>query len=206
MKKFVLSLTICCGMTLIQGAAQDNTVRFGLQNVPFVVRLLSPLSTRNGSEGDAFTASVDDPAQFRGGIMEGHITKLKRPKNGVGKGKAEMQFEFERLAFNNQTALIRAELKDVANSQGARKVDEEGHVIGVTSNKKRALSVLITSAAGAAIGAAAGGATGAVAGAAAGAAAGLFIGLKMTTTGTNIEFRPGSLFILSVSDATSRNP
>lgn len=185
-------------------SAQNPTPTFGLHNTTFVVRLLSPLSTKTAQVGYAFTASVDQPSQFQGGLMEGRITKLKRPQKGVGKGKAEVQFQFDRLTHNGQTAVVRADVKDVRNSQGVRKVDEEGRAIGMTSNKKRILSTLLGGAAGAGIGALAGGATGAAAGGAAGAAAGLVIGLKMTTKGSDIEFRPGSTFTLIVSDAGGR--
>jgi hypothetical protein len=185
-------------------APPGATVGFGLHDTTFVVRLLSPLSTRTAREGDTFTASVEEPSQYQGAAMEGRITRLKRPRKGVGKGKAEVQFRFERLTINGRTATITADLKDVKNSQGLNGVDEEGRAIGVASNKKRILSTLVLGGIGAGIGAAAGGAQGAAVGGAAGAAAGLLIGLKMTTTGSDIEFRPGSVFTLSVSDAGRR--
>ncbi len=180
--------------------AQDQNQGFGLQNTQMVVKLLSPVSTKTAQEGYAFTAVVEQPPEYQGGIVEGRITHLKRPEKGTGKGKAEIQFQFETLTFKNRTEHIRADLKDVMNSQGKRKVDEEGNVIGVTSNKKRALFAALGAAAGAATGAAVGGGRGAVVGAAAGGAAGLILGLKMTTAASDIEFKPGSLFTLMVSD------
>ena len=194
-----VAVVLLAKVALAQGPA-PNSPGFGLQNAKFVVKLLSPISTKTGRQGDTFTGSVEEPAQFQGGIMEGRITVLKRPQKGVHKGKAEIRFRFERLTFANQTALLRAELKDVKNSQGVRKVDDEGRVIGMSSQKKRALTTLAMASLGAGIGAAVGGATGAAAGGASGAAVGLLIGLKMTTSGSDIEFRPGSTFTLSVSD------
>lgn len=203
MKRKCLSIAIIClGSALAQTGGPETAL--GIKNVTFVVRLLSPLSTKTARQGDAFTAAIEEPAQFQGGMMEGHITKMHRPQKGVGKGKAEMQFQFERLIYNNRASVVKADLKQVQNSQGARKVDEEGRVIGMTSNKKRLLSTVLLGSAGVAIGAAAGGASGAAAGGAAGVAAGLLIGLKLTTTGADIEFRPGSTFTLSVSDARRR--
>src|SRR5689334_8070527 len=107
---------------------------FGLQKTAFVVKLLSPLSTKNAEENYTFTASVQEPAQYEGGIMEGRVTKVKKPRAGKGKGAAELQFQFETLTFNGQMDHIEAELTDVKNSTGAQGVDEEGHVIGKTSN------------------------------------------------------------------------
>ena len=173
---------------------------FGLNGATFVVNLLSPLSTRTANQGDTFTAVVEVPSQFQGGVVEGQITKLKRPKKGVGKGKAEVQFHFNTLTFNNQIAPIAANLVEAENSQGVKNIDEEGHTIGVTSNRKRAVATLLGAGIGAGIGAAAGGAQGAAIGAAAGGGAGLVIGLTMTATGSDVEFRPGSRFTLTVSD------
>ena len=184
----------------IQSPAQTETPKFGLQDEIFVVRLLSPLSTKTAKEGDVFTSAVEEPESFKGAIMEGRITRLKKPEKGTGKEKAEMQFRFETLTFKNRTEQVRAELKDVKNSAGKSKVDEEGHVVGVSSNKKRILATLLGAGAGAAVGAATGGAKGAGIGAGAGAAAGLLIGLKMTTAASDIEFKPGSTFTLAVSD------
>jgi hypothetical protein len=166
--------------------------------------LLSPLSTKNGREGDTFTATVEEPSQYQGGLMEGRITKLKKPKKGVAKGKAEVQFQFDTLTFSGQTVRIAADLRDVMNSQGVRDVDEEGNVISRTSNRKRIGATIAGGVIGGIIGGLLGGGRGAATGAAAGAAAGLVIGLTMTTSASDIEFRPGSLFTLSVSDSTGR--
>src|SRR5258708_29412640 len=132
MKKGLIVLAISAWGAHAQSTGPD----FGLKNTVFVVKLLSPLSTKTAEQGDAFPASVEQPNQYQGTIMEGRITKLKRPERGVGKGKAEIDFQFERLTFNGRTGLVKADLKDVKNSQGVRKVDEEGRVIGVSSNKK----------------------------------------------------------------------
>lgn len=77
-----------------------------------------------------------------------------------------IQFQFETFTFNRQTARIKAELTGLKNSQGKEKVDEEGHVMGVTSNKKRLAGAILGSALGAAVGAAPGGGRGAAVGAA----------------------------------------
>jgi hypothetical protein len=198
----LLTGVICA--SVLQAQVRPQGPEFGFHGVRFVVKLLSPLSTRTAREGDTFTGSVETPSQYQGALVEGKITKLKKPRKGKGTGKPEIQFQFDTFTYNNRTGRIAANLVDVANSQGVRNVDEEGRVVGKTSNKKRVGAVAAGAAAGALIGVLTGGGAGAAVGAAAGAAAGLVIGVKMTTTGSDIEFRPGSRFTLTVSDATNK--
>ncbi len=176
----------------------------GLKNTPFVVKLLSPISTKTSSQGDRFTAIVEEPSEHQGAVFEGKITKLAKPKKGVGKGKAEIAFEFDSMTANGTTVPIAADLKDVTNSQGVKSVDEEGQVIGKTSNKKRVGAAVAGAGLGALVGALAGGANGAAVGSVAGLGLGLAVGLTMTTSGAELEFLPGSHFTLSVSDRNQR--
>ncbi len=199
--KCLLIIAVGVAATLsAQTSPEPQVQTFGLQHVSFVAKLLSPISTKTSSEGDMFTAIVEEPSQYQGAILEGKITKLKKPKKGTGKGKAEIAFEFDTITFNSKSAPVTVDLKEVQNSQGVKAVDEEGHVIGKTSNKKRALAALAGGALGAGIGALAGGAQGAAKGGAIGLAAGLALGLTMTTAGSDLEFLPGSHFTLDVSD------
>jgi len=184
--------------------AQNPTGGFGLHKQKFVVRLLSPLNTKTARAGDGFTASVEQPTTFQGATVDGRITNLIRPQRGLGKGKAQIQFQFERVSFGGRSEAIKADLKQVENSQGVKRVDEEGRVIGVTSNKKRILAAVLMTGVGAAAGGVAGGVKGAGIGAASGLGAGLIVGLTMTTSGSDIEFRPGSIFTLTVSDSRPR--
>ena len=172
----------------------------GLQHVTFVAKLLSPISTKTSREGDTFTAVVEQPPAYQDAVLEGKINKLKKPKRGVGQGKAEISFQFDAMTVKSRRALVSVDLKDVQNSKGVKAVDEEGHVIGRTSNKKRALTALALGAAGAGIGAAAGGSSGAAKGGVIGLAAGAALALTMTTAASDMEFLPGSHFVLDVSD------
>jgi hypothetical protein len=176
----------------------------GLKHAIFVVKLTSPISTNTSSPGDTFAALVEAPSEYEGAVFVGTITKLKKPKKGIGKGKAEIAFQFEALTARGNTYPVKADLKDVTNSKGVKSVDEEGQVIGKTSNKKRVGAAAVGAGLGVLIGALAGGAQGAAAGGAAGLAAGIAIGLKMTTTGSQLEFLPGSHFTLDVSDRTRK--
>jgi hypothetical protein len=198
--KCLLLIAAVAAILSAQTPPEPQAQALGLQHVSFVAKLLSPISTKTSSEGDMFTAIVEEPSQYQGAVLEGKITKLKKPKKGTGKGKAEIAFEFDTITFNSKSTPVTVDLKDVQNSKGVRAVDEEGRAIGKTSNRKRALATIAGGAIGAGIGALAGGAQGAAKGGAIGLAAGLALGLTMTTAGSDLEFMPGSHFTLDVSD------
>ena len=179
---------------------KPSTDGFGIKDQTFVIDLLSPLSTKTAKPGDTFTASVSSPPQFVGAIIEGRINNMKKPKKGAGKGNASVEFEFDTMTFHGKTSTMTMQLTDIANSKGVKNVDDEGRAIGRTSQKKRVGMAFGGAALGALAGYALGGASGAMIGAGVGAVAGLAIGMTMTTSGSDIEFRPGSKFTLTVTD------
>lgn len=176
---------------------QQPPPRLGFKNVEMSVRLMSPISTKTSRAGEKFTAQVLTPDAYHDAFIEGRIASIKTAKN---RGKAEISFQFETLTFKGVTHPIQADLKEVTNSKGVKRVDEEGFAIGTTSKKKALESALIGSAIGGIIGGALGGGKGAALGAGAGAGAGLLFAIKFTTSGSQIEFAPGSTFVLDVSD------
>jgi hypothetical protein len=200
--KYYLIAALGLAVPLHAQEAPAQTAPLGLKHATIVAKLLSPISTRTSQQGDAFTAMVESPSEWQGAMLEGKITKLKQPKKGVGKGKAEIAFEFDTITYQTRTAPVTVDLKDVTNSKGVKAVDEEGRVVGKTSNKKRVAAGILGGLAGAGIGALAGGAQGAAQGGAIGLAAGLALALTMTTAGSDLEFLPGSHFTLDVSDRT----
>jgi hypothetical protein len=134
--------------------------------------------------------------------MTGVITESKQPSKGfAGLGarkNAEMSFQFETLTYRNIQYPVTVNLTGITNKQGIKGVDDEGHVIGTTSEKKPVMAALVGAGAGALVG----GLThmGVVKGTAIGAGAGLLIGLTMTTQAESIHFGPGTQFELNVSD------
>jgi hypothetical protein len=200
MRKRLALLVVMAIVVKFACAQESPPAQFGLRNATFVVKLLSRLSTKNAEERYTFTALVEEPVEYHGAVVEGRVTKVKMPRNETGEGGANLQFRFENLTFNHRTARIEADLTDVRNSRGAKGVDDEGQVIGKTTDKKRITATAEGAALGALIGWLRGGTAGAAIGAAAGAVAGLVIGLKMTITASDVDFEPGSLFTLSVSD------
>jgi outer membrane lipoprotein SlyB len=108
---------------------------------------------------------------------------------------------FETITAGGKTYPMTADLKEiVANSKGVKQVDEEGQVIGVKSNKKKIAGTLAGEGIGAVVGGLAGGGKGAAAGGAAGAVTGYLLSVTFSANGSNIEFAPGSEFLLVTSD------
>lgn len=197
MRAAILMFLIMAFVSITANAQTTTNEKLGLSDSEFVIKLTSPISTKGSQKGDAFSAQIISPQQYQGGIIEGHIRSVKTAKK---RDKAEIAFAFETITLNNKIYAIVADLKEVSNSQGVKRVDEEGRAIGTSSKKKAIGGAAIGAGIGAAIGALAGGAKGAAAGGAAGAAVGLVLAIGLTTSGENVEFAPGSQFTISVSD------
>lgn len=168
------------------------------KNKTFVVNLTSPISTKDSKPGDTFTAVVIEPAEFQGSVVEGHVRKVEPAQNGEAP-KSHINFAFETLTVGDTTYKIQADLKDVVNSKGVAKVDEEGQVIGRGNAGKRALMGMGGAGIGSLAGGMLGGGLGSLIGGAAGGAAGYIVSLDITASSQNIEFYPGTHFTLDVT-------
>ena len=176
------------------GVAQSGVP--AIKDEVFNAKLLSPLSASKNKKGDKFTLQVLEPRSYAGAIIEAEVSKAKA--SGKMSGKSEFLFSFDTLTpKKGKTIPIVADLKEVSNSKGVAQIDDEGHAIGKSATKKKLLTILGLSAAGAAIGRAVGGGTGAAEGAAVGAAVGMTI--AFSTKGPDIKFEPGSQFQLLVN-------
>jgi hypothetical protein len=165
----------------------------------FVVNLTSPISTKASKPGDSFTAQVIEPAQFQGSVIEGHIRKAE-PAQNMESPKSHISVAFETLTVGDTTYKIQADLKEVVNSKGMAKVDEEGQAIGQGNAGKRAMAGFGGAGIGAFAGGMIGGGMGSLIGGAVGGAAGYIIALDMTASSHNIEFNPGTHFTLQVTN------
>lgn len=196
-------LAVACTVTLCaQQSQRPQLPPCKLQNLQVQVQLMSPLSTASAKPGDAFTTNVVAPPQLKDAKIEGDVKSLVQAQRGFGKGKPHIEMEFTTLTTANQTCAITGDLQDVKNSKGVANVDDEGRVIGHTSNKKRVGTTLGFAALGALAGyAATGSGTGALGGSAVGAAVGFVLSSTLTTAGTDIDFQPNSVFTLKVSGA-----
>ena len=141
----------------------------------FVATLDRDLSTERTREGEAFTMTVQAPAEFAGATVEGRVTRVT-PAGRVA-GRSEMSFAFERLRLRDgRTVPLAGTVEGVRGAGGEDvRVDAEtgGSVEEEDSQGRRtAQRVAIGAAVGAIIGAISGGGRGAIIGAAVGAGAG----------------------------------
>jgi hypothetical protein len=186
---------LCVALESVQPAAAGE---HGFKNQQFVVNLTAPISTKDSKPGDTFTAVVLEPAEFQGAIVEGHVRSVEPAKN-MEAPKSKINFAFETMTVGDVTYKIQADLKEVANSKGVAKVDEEGQAIGTGNGGKRAAAGFGGAGLGALAGGMLGGGMGSLIGGAIGGAAGYMVALEMTSSSHNIEFYPGTHFTLQVT-------
>jgi hypothetical protein len=156
------------------------------------VELLTNLSTDSTQRGDRFEARVVEPADYQGAMIEGHVTRIKRP--GRIKGSAEMQLAFDKISLNNRWTDFKAQLIEVVDtggggSDGVGDVDEEGGVKGTDKTKDSVAKIGSSAGVGAIIGAIFGGGKGAAIGAVLGGAVGT--GGVLTSSGKDIRLDHG---------------
>jgi len=169
------------------------------KNGPMTIVLDSTISTNLNKAGDAFTARVTLPVELAGAIVEGHIRKVEPAQNGTAP-KSHITFGFETITIGDVTYKIQANVKEVSNATGVKKVDEEGDVLAQGNGFKKAMFGAGGGGIGALAGGMLGGGAGALIGGAAGGALGYVISLDYTTSGKNIDFFPGSTFVIDVTE------
>lgn len=172
-------------------------------NTVLRVELLTNLSSDTSQRGDRFQARVLEPREYEGAMLDGIITRVKRP--GKVSGRAELQLTFEHIRFpDNRGADFAAQVIEVIDSGGSDEVgdvDEEGGVKGRSSTKDDVAKVGASSGIGAIIGAIAGGGKGAAIGAAIGGAVGT--GGVLSQRGKEIRMPSGQQLRIRTSN-TSR--
>ena len=130
------------------------------------------------------------PGEFQGAIVDGRVTRVKRP--GKVKGVAELQLSFERIRMpDGRQSTFAAEVIEVVDMGGSNggEVDPEGGVRGKDSTKDDISRVGAATGIGAVIGAIFGGGKGAAIGAAVGGVAGT--GSVLSKRGKDIRLNPG---------------
>lgn len=170
-----------------------------------LVELLTNLSTDASQVGDRFQARVLEPAEYAGAMVDGRVTRVKRP--GRVKSTAELQLSFETIRFNNRFAELNAQVIEVVDmpgtGRGAGDVDEEGGVRGKDSTKGDVVKIGTASAIGAIIGAIAGGGKGAAIGAAIGG--GIGTGGVLSQRGSDIYLSQGQQLRIRTNSDTRIN-
>jgi hypothetical protein len=130
------------------------------------------LSTKTAKDGDRFTMTVDSPFEYRGAIIEGYVSNVKR--SGTVTGRATMTFNFETIRMRNgDTYSFAGFVEGLKTADGKTiGVNNEGSVKGDSQTKETLKRGAIGGAIGAVIGAIAGGGKGAAIGAIIGGGAG----------------------------------
>ena len=168
------------------------------RNTFLIVELESGLSTESTHQGDRFEARVVEPAEYQGAILEGRVTRVKRP--GRVKGVAELQLSFNQFRMpDNRSGNIAAELVEVVSTGRGNEgeVDREGGVRGKDSTKDDISKVGAATGIGAIIGAITGGGQGAAIGAAIGG--GIGTGGVLSKRGKDIHLDRGQQLKLKIS-------
>ncbi|MDT5063780.1 MAG: hypothetical protein QOH63_4239 [Acidobacteriota bacterium] len=183
------------------GSINTSNVTSIPANIVMRVELLTNLSTDITQRGDRFQARVLEPTEYQDAMMEGHVSRVKRP--GKIKGNSELQLTFDKISLNGRWTEFKAqviEVVDTGNNESVGDVDEEGGVKGKGRTKDDVAKVGASAGVGAIIGAIIGGGKGAAIGAAIGAGVGT--GGVLTSSGKDIRLEHGQHLRIRTSTET----
>lgn len=157
----------------------------------------NPINTKASQNNDRFTMTVQSPNEFRGAIIEGHLTGIDR--SGKVSGRSQVVFNFDRIRLRNgQTYDFAGFLQNVTDENGKTvKVGTEGEAKSNSQTKETVKRGGIGAGIGAVIGAIAGGAKGAAIGAIIGGGAGA--GSVVLTGKEDLELGQGSTITVQAS-------
>jgi len=161
--------------------------------------LRNTVSTRASQTGDRFVLDVTSPSNYRGAVIEGHLTQATN--SGRINGRANLQMDFDTITVGGRTYQFAGLIQSVSNINGDTvTVNNEGTIRDSNQTTKTVTRAGIGAALGALIGAIAGGGSGAAIGAGVGAGAGA--GSVLLGGRDSIELASGSTFtILSSAPA-----
>ncbi len=153
-----------------------GTVRgtFLIPNGTQVIGVLNEsLSTKSARNDDRFTMTVREPYEYRGAVIEGHVTGIER--GGRVTGRSEMTLNFDRIRLlDGNTYMFAGIVQTIRGTNNEEvRVDTEGAVQDDNKTNSTVGRTAIGGAIGALIGAITGGGKGAAIGAAVGAGAGV---------------------------------
>jgi len=178
----------------VSGTGRVSSARYDEVFIPantvMIVEMLTNLSTEASQRGDRFQARVLGPAEYEGAMIDGRVTRVKRP--GKIKGTAELQLSFDQIRLtDNRYANMSAQVVEVIpmGDDTVGGVDDEGGVKGKDSTKGDVTKIGAATGIGAIIGAIAGGGKGAAIGAAIGGAVGT--GGVLATRGKELRLPSG---------------
>ena len=175
----------------------NNTGQFYVPNgVVLTAQLRNSVNAGVSQVGDRFTMDVISPNEFRGAIIEGHVSQATR--SGRVSGRANLQLDFDTIRVNGQQYAFAGMIDSVNAVNGDRvTVNNEGTIRDSSQTTKTATRAGIGALLGAVIGAIADGGSGAAIGAGIGAGAGA--GSVLVAGRDNIELGTGSTFTITAS-------
>jgi len=151
----------------------SNGTDFILTNGETVIAVVdNDISTMSAREGDRFTATVRQPSQYEGAVVEGHVSNIER--SGRITGRSQLTLNFDSIRLRDGRSYRFAGLLESARTINGDtvRIDNEGAVRDNNQTTKTAERAAIGTAVGAIIGAIAGGGKGAAIGAIVGAGGG----------------------------------
>jgi hypothetical protein len=149
-----------------QAAIPGRTGDFVVPNGTVITAMLdSTIDTKLSQNNDRFKMTVQSPMQFRGAVIEGHITGVGR--SGRVSGRSNVTFNFDTITLRDgKTYDFSGFLQSIKDQNGKTvKVDAEGTIKGDSQTKETMKRGGAGAGLGAVIGAIAGGGTGAAIGA-----------------------------------------
>ena len=161
------------------------------------------LSTQTAAVGDRFTLRVNEPGEFSGATIEGHVSHIER--SGRLTGRSVMTLDFDNIRLRDgRTYRFAGLVQSVRTPAGEIvRVDSEGTVRDESQTNKTGQRAAIGTAVGAIIGAIAGGGKGAAIGAIIGAGGGA--GSVYVEGRNDLELGRGSEIVIR-SGAPAKTP
>lgn len=159
--------------------------------------LNNEINTKASQNNDRFTMTVQSPNEFRGAVIEGHLTGIDR--SGKVSGRSQVTFNFDRIRLKNgQVYDFAGFLQNITDHNGKTvKVGSEGEVKSDSQTRETVKRGGIGAGIGAIIGAIAGGAKGAAIGAIIGAGGGA--GSVILTGKEDLVLKQGSTITVQAS-------
>ena len=155
------------------------------------------IDTKASQNNDRFTMTVQSPNEFRGAVVEGHLSGIDR--SGKVSGRSQVTFNFDRIRLRDgQTYDFAGFLQNIADENGKTvNVGTEGEAKSNSQTKETVKRGGIGAGLGAIIGAIAGGGKGAAIGAIIGGGAGA--GSVVLTGKEDVELGQGSTITVQSS-------
>lgn len=164
--------------------------------ISLTATLRNAVNTRASQVGDRFTLDVTGPQEFRGAVIEGHVSQAAN--SGRVSGRASLQLDFDTINVNGRQYAFAGIIDSVSSVNGdSVTVNNEGTIRDNNQTNKTVTRAGIGALLGAVIGAVAGGGQGAAIGATVGAGAGA--GSVLVGGRDNIELGTGSTFRITSS-------